>query len=253
MNIKSICHKPPIIWGDGSWIKDLWTTNNLSIQNNIFKFRRRWRRKHHFRTSNSSRRRSVDENVKISISPKNLLEAKKKPYWDENLTIAPLYTNLLTKFYLDDCKALCVKKFMQRHEKPDVVKLIEYLIPKPHDLNKHYSNLSQDYIKDFQLLVTIDTVLIHEFLVFSSIARSVHKSGTWIIKYKVLTMGPKYKHLNPSPLDRCKVLCVNLYCISLFTLVICKSSSQTFILSNHHLWHKSSVYYYLYKDSPYVK
>ena len=119
-----------------------------------------------------SNTKSNEENVKISIPPKELLEAKNKPYWDENLTIGPLYANLVTKSCLDDCKALCMKKFMQRHEKSDVGELIEYLIPNPLDLNNHYSNLSQDDIKDFQLLVTIDTVFIHEFLFFSSTARS---------------------------------------------------------------------------------
>ena len=110
--------------------------------------------------------------VKISIPPKELLETKKKPYWDENLTIGPLYANLVTKSCLDDCKALCMKKFMQRHEKSDVGELIEYLIPNPLDLNNHYSNLSQDRIKDFQLRVTIDTIFIHEFLLFFSSACS---------------------------------------------------------------------------------
>ena len=119
-----------------------------------------------------SNTKSDEENVKISIPPKKLLEAKKKSYWDENLTIGPLYTNLVTKSCLDDCKALCVKKFMQRHDIGEVTKLIECLIPNPHDLNNHYSNLSQDNIKDFQLLVTIDTVFIHEFLFFSSTVRS---------------------------------------------------------------------------------
>ena len=79
-----------------------------------------------------SNTKSGRDNVKISIPPKKLLEAKKKPYWDENLTIGPLYTNLVTKSCLDDCKALCVTKFMERHEKSDVGELIEYLIPNPH-------------------------------------------------------------------------------------------------------------------------
>ena len=114
--------------------------------------------------TNPFNKKSDDENVKISIPPKELLEAKQKSYWDENLTIGPLYTNLVTKSCLDDCKALCMKKFMQRHDIGEVTKLIEYLIPNHLDLNNHYSNLSQDYIKDFQLLVTIDTVFIHEFL-----------------------------------------------------------------------------------------
>ena len=110
--------------------------------------------------------------VKISIPPKELLETKKKPYWDENLTIGPLYANLVTKSCLDDCKALCMKKFMQRHGKSDVEDLIKHLIPDPCHLNNHYSNLPQDCIKDFQLLVTMDTIFIHEFLFFSSTVRS---------------------------------------------------------------------------------
>ena len=123
--------------------------------------------------------------VKISIPPKELLETKKKPYWDENLTIGPLYANLVTKSCLDDCKALCMKKFMQRHEKSDVGELIEYLIPNPLDLNNHYSNLSQDCIEAFQLLVTVDTIFIHEYLLFFSSACSK-------------SQGPKERYYKPS-------------------------------------------------------
>ena len=123
--------------------------------------------------------------VKISIPPKDLLEAKNKPYWDENLTIGPLYANLVTKSCLDDCKALCMKKFMQRHGKSDVEDLIKHLIPDPNDLNNHYSNLSQDCIEAFQLLLTVDTIFIHEYLLFFSSACSK-------------SQGPKERYYKPS-------------------------------------------------------
>ena len=119
----------------------------------------------------TSKLRSSEENLKISIPPDAFLKAYEKSYCPEKLTIGPLYANLRIDSRFDDCKAVCVKQFMERHGKSDVEDLIKHLIPDPNDLNNHYSNLSQDNIKDFQLLVTIDTVFIHEFLLFLSIPK----------------------------------------------------------------------------------
>ena len=120
----------------------------------------------------TSKLRSSEENLKISIPPDAFLKAYEKSYNHEKLTIGPLYAHPSINSRFDECKAVCVKKFMERYGISDVEDLIKHLIPDPCDLNNHYSNLSQDDIKDFQLLVTIDTVFIHEFLFFSSTARS---------------------------------------------------------------------------------
>ena len=133
----------------------------------------------------TSKLRSSEENLKISIPPDAFLKAYEKSYCPEKLTIGPLYANLRIDSRFDDCKAVCVKQFMERHGKSDVEDLIKHLIPDPNDLNNHYSNLSQDCIEAFQLLVTVDTIFIHEYLLFFSSACSK-------------SQGPKERYYKPT-------------------------------------------------------
>ena len=117
----------------------------------------------------TSKLKSSMGNSKISIPPDGFLKAKQKLYRHDVLAIGPLYADLKTKSSFDDRKAHCVKKFLERHGKPEVQELIKHLIPHPNDLNKHYSSLPIKYTSEsLQLLVTIDTVFIHEFLLFWS-------------------------------------------------------------------------------------
>ena len=128
----------------------------------------------------TSKLKSSMGNSKISIPPDGFLKAKQKPYRHDVLAIGPLYADLKTKSSFDDRKAHCVKKFLERHGKPEVQELIKHLIPHPNDLNKHYSSLPIKYTSEsLQLLVTIDTVFILEFLLFmKNDCRSEDDKGT---------------------------------------------------------------------------
>ena len=103
--------------------------------------------------------------------PQPLLEVKPDSYYPKLVTIGPLYQNLEPS-PIDNLKALCVKKFMERHS--ENTSAVEDLISvEPHELSRIYNlNLPQSDFEWLQLLVTIDTVFIHEFLFFSSTVRS---------------------------------------------------------------------------------
>ena len=120
--------------------------------------------------TNTPNQESSMEIPKISIPPDAFLKNKQKPYCPEVLTIGPLYADLGTKSDFDDRKALCVNNFMQRHGKSDVEDIIKHLIPEPYYLEKDYSSLpGKKYTDDsLKLLLTVDTIFVHEFLLFFS-------------------------------------------------------------------------------------
>ena len=102
----------------------------------------------------------------ISTPHQALLEVKPLSYCPEILTIGPLYIQNLGESPLDHRKGLCVKIFMERHGLSDVKVLMQRLIPDWNDLNSIYFNLPKYRFECLQLMVTIDTVFIHELLLF---------------------------------------------------------------------------------------
>ena len=95
----------------------------------------------------------------IRFVPRALFEVKPHSYCPRILTIGPLHQNLEAS-PMDRCKALCVKKFMERHG----IAVAEDLISaEPYELSHIYNlNLPQSEIEWLQLLVTVDTVFILE-------------------------------------------------------------------------------------------
>ena len=91
--------------------------------------------------------------------PQHLLEVKPEAYNPKLVTIGPLYQNLEPS-PINNYKALCVKKFMERHG----IAVAEDLISaEPYELSHIYNlNLPQSEIEWLQLLVTVDTVFILE-------------------------------------------------------------------------------------------
>ena len=86
------------------------------------------------------------------IPPQALVEVKPKSYYPKVLAIGPLYQNLGPS-PIDNCKALCVNKFMERHG----VSMVEDLIQ---DLTSHEQDelsLPQFAFGWFQLLVIVDS------------------------------------------------------------------------------------------------
>ena len=103
---------------------------------------------------------------KILKPPQHLVEVKKEAYDPKLVTIGPLYPDL-EESPINNFKAKCVKKFMERHRIPGVGELTKKLTPdQPDELSRIYNllNLPQSDIDWLQLLVTVDTVFIHEFL-----------------------------------------------------------------------------------------
>ena len=116
----------------------------------------------------------------IGFVPPALFDVKPHSYCPRILTIGPLHQNLEAS-PMDRCKALCVKKFMERHGISNVGELMNELIPDPHELSNIYSGLTPGYnFESLRLLVTVDTVFIHEFLLFlrqDFLASEDQKSG----------------------------------------------------------------------------
>ena len=104
-----------------------------------------------------------NESWKILKPPQALLEVKPQSYNPKLVTIGPLYQNLELS-PINNFKALCVRKFMERHGISSVGELMQYLShDQPDELSRIYNlNLSQSDFDWLQLLVTIDTVFIHE-------------------------------------------------------------------------------------------
>ena len=73
----------------------------------------------------------------IGFVPRALFEVKPQSYCPRILTVGPLYQNLEPSS-MDRCKALCVKKFMERHKMSDLERLTNEVIPKPGELSDIY-------------------------------------------------------------------------------------------------------------------
>ena len=129
---------------------------------------------------NAAEHKSTFEKQKvIGFVPRALFEVKPQSYCPRILTIGPLYQNLLPS-PMDRCKALCVKKFMERYHISNVGEIMEQLIPKPEELSNIYFGLPTYNFESLRLLVTVDTVFIHEFLLFlrqDFLASEDQKSG----------------------------------------------------------------------------
>ena len=106
-----------------------------------------------------------NESWKILKPPQHLFEVKIDSYCPKLVSSGPLYQNLEPS-PINNFKALCVNKFMERHRILSVKELMQYLTPgEPEELSRIYDlNLPQSDFEWLQLLVTIDTVFIHEFL-----------------------------------------------------------------------------------------
>ena len=114
----------------------------------------------------NANRHGSNESWKISKPPKALVDVKPQSYCPQILTIGPLYEMLGGSSSLYDCKALCVNKFIKGHEISDVEELMQRLFYDPSDLHIHYSGLPKYSSESLQLLVTVDTIFIREFLLF---------------------------------------------------------------------------------------
>ncbi|KAH7431332.1 hypothetical protein KP509_08G043100 [Ceratopteris richardii] len=68
---------------------------------------------------------------------------------------------------MDSCKALCVREFMGRHGL-QLDALMDVVVNDPEDLRNIYFNLPKYGTEALKLLLTLDTVFIHEFLFFMS-------------------------------------------------------------------------------------
>ena len=104
--------------------------------------------------------------TEILKPPKALVNVKPESYRPQILTIGPLHEMLSASPVLYDCKALCVSKFMRGHDISDVEELMQRLFYDPSDLHIHYSGLPKYSSESLQLLVTVDTIVIREFLLF---------------------------------------------------------------------------------------
>ena len=104
--------------------------------------------------------------TEILKPPKALVNVKPESYRPQILTIGPLHEMLSGSPVLYDCKALCVSKFMRGHGISDVEELMQRLFYDPSDLHIHYSGLPKYSSESLQLLVTVDTIFIREFLLF---------------------------------------------------------------------------------------
>ena len=117
---------------------------------------------------NAEHKSTFEKQKVIGFVPRALFEVKPQSYCPRILTIGPLYQSLEPS-PMDRFKALCVKKFMERRKMSDVEKLMDELIPEPRELRDVYFGLSPSYNFDsLRLLVTVDTIFIHEFLLFLS-------------------------------------------------------------------------------------
>ena len=102
----------------------------------------------------------------ISKPPKALVDVKPQSYRPQILTIGPLHEMLSGSPVLYDVKASCVNKFMKAHDISDVEELMQHLFYDPSELHNHYSDLPEYSSETLQLLVTVDTIVIREFLRF---------------------------------------------------------------------------------------
>ena len=117
-----------------------------------------------------------NESWMILKPPQALLEVKPEAYYPKLVTIGPLYPNLEPS-PINNFKAQCVKKFMERHGISGVGELTQYLSHDQADdeLSRIYNlNLPQSDFEWLQLLVTVDTIFIHEYLQKIKYFRTFH-------------------------------------------------------------------------------
>ena len=119
----------------------------------------------------------ANEDWMILKPPQALLEVKPQSYYPKSVMIGPLYKYLETSL-ISNYKALCVNKFMERHGISAVEDLIQNLtFDQPHELRRIYNlNLLQSEIQWLQLLVTVDTVFIHEYLLFDGYFDTIYSN-----------------------------------------------------------------------------
>eukprot|EP00250_Pteridium_aquilinum_P012442 c20730_g1_i1 orf=293-1801(+) len=98
--------------------------------------------------------------------PRALFEVRPRSYCPRVVTIGPLCRKLEPS-PMDRCKALCIKEFMGRRAMP-LNELMNYTIPDPENLRNVYFGLPKYNTETLQLLLTMDSVFIHEFLFFLS-------------------------------------------------------------------------------------
>ena len=105
-----------------------------------------------------------NESLKISKPPQALLDVRPESYRPQLLTIGPLHGILSDSASADRCKELCVWRFMQRQEIPDVKQLMQRLFDDPRSfLDTHYSNPLDYSLERHQLMLTLDSIFIYEF------------------------------------------------------------------------------------------
>ena len=119
----------------------------------------------------------ANEDWMILKPPQTLLEVKPQSYYPKSVMIGPLYKYLETSL-ISNYKALCVNKFMERRGISAVEDLIQNLtFDQPHELRRIYNlNLLQSEIQWLQLLVTVDTVFIHEYLLFDGYFDTIYSN-----------------------------------------------------------------------------
>lgn len=105
-------------------------------------------------------------NKTIFSVPRALFEVRPRSYCPRVVTIGPLCRKLEPS-PMDSCKALCIQEFMARRG-TRLDELMDHIIPDPENLRNVYFGLPKYNIETVKLLLTIDSVFIHEFLFFLS-------------------------------------------------------------------------------------
>lgn len=98
--------------------------------------------------------------------PRALFEVRPRAYCPRIVTIGPLCRKLEPSS-MDSCKALCIKEFMGRRGM-HLMELMNHIIPDPENLRNVYFGLPKYKSETLKLLLTVDSVFIHEFLFFLS-------------------------------------------------------------------------------------
>ncbi|KAH7431329.1 hypothetical protein KP509_08G043000 [Ceratopteris richardii] len=96
--------------------------------------------------------------------PRALFEVRPRAYCPRIVTIGPLCRKLEPS-PMDSCKALCIREFMKRHDL-QLDMLMDILVKNSEDLRNIYFNLPKYSTEALKLLLTLDTVFLHEYLFF---------------------------------------------------------------------------------------
>lgn len=106
------------------------------------------------------------QNKTIYSVPKALFEVRPRAYCPRMITIGPLCRKLEPS-PMDNCKALCVKEFIGR-KAMELQELTNHVVTEPDNLRNIYFGLPKYNSETLKLLLTVDSVFIHEFLLFLS-------------------------------------------------------------------------------------